>query len=67
MKATFPHFIKENQIEYFYGDIIFRVMLDGYDQMYLDLYSNEMQPKVDRIYDEATSKVDSLKKLSGLI
>ncbi len=67
MKATFPNFLKENEIEVFYGNIIFRVMLDSYDHMYLDLYTNEMQPKVDRIYDDATSKVDALKRLAGLI
>jgi hypothetical protein len=67
MKATFSNFLKENEIDAFYGNIIFRVMLDSYDHMYLDLYTNDMQPKVDRIYDEATSKVDALKKLAGLI
>jgi|TARA_R100000482_G_scaffold70812_1_gene26853 hypothetical protein len=67
MRATFPRFLEENEIDVFYGNIIFRVMLNGYDQMYLDLYSNEMQPKVDRVYDEAISQLDALKKLTGLI
>ena len=67
IKATFPNCMEKNDIQYFYGDIILRVVLNSYDHMYLDLYTNEMQPKIDRIYDTATSQLDALKKLMSLI